>query len=124
MGDEKRKYVNTTQGYLGVVRINRRGEDEAISLEPGQHILLSDEERKLTAEGPRNSEDNPFESQAYEIRDPDTHEVSEKGHRPPLALVTQDRPTEGRAENEEQEVAAAGPAPEGSFKPGEEVGPA
>lgn len=56
----KREYVNITQGWLGATRINRKGDDEGISVAAGERIFLTPEEVELTAQAHARAEDSPF----------------------------------------------------------------
>lgn len=91
MGDgeqfDKREYVNTTNGYLGVTTLNHRGDQIAVPLEPGQRIFLSDTEIKLTSSAVRDPRMSPLEPQDFEVRDMRTGDVLKSGRRPQLMLV-------------------------------------
>jgi hypothetical protein len=115
--DKKELFRNTTQGHLGVVTVDRRGERHGISVEPGGTVWLSEEEQELTAQAPRKAEHNPFIDQPYAVHD-EHGEVTEKGTRPPLVRDDSERPT--------HPVGFAGPPegdpPQGSYANGEETG--
>lgn len=60
MDTPKIEYLNRTQGWLSVRLINRRGEEESRSLEPGDRVFMTDEEREITARSHRLASDSPF----------------------------------------------------------------
>lgn len=113
---DKSEFLNTTQGWLGVVRINRIGEENGIAVAPGERVFLSRDEQVATANAPNHPDNNPFVAKAYTTYDDKTGDVLDTGVRAPLELVEQTRQTPDR------ELAAA-MAPEGSFAAGEEADP-
>lgn len=122
MEQEKQLFRNTTQGHVGVVTMDRRGERFPIAVGPGETVWLSEEEREATARAPREARHNPFVDQPFVAYD-EHGEVIERGTRPQLVLDNEARPTGDRPIG--SEVAAATPGgtpPEGSFATGEEVG--
>jgi hypothetical protein len=136
MAEELFRFRNTTQGKVGAIKIDRRGDRRAVAIAPGDTIELTEEEQEATAAAPKNPASSPFEPQPYEARDI-YGEVVDSGVRAPLELVEgDDRPIPARAgrrtgtdvarEKQSEEVGAApqpvGAAPTGSFAPGEEVG--
>lgn len=58
---QRREFINCTQGYLGVVKINRKGDEHAEPVAPGMRVFLTDEEIELTAQQHQRKEDSPFE---------------------------------------------------------------
>lgn len=93
-------YVNQTEGHIGVTKIDARGNEKGIALEPGQRIHLTAEEVAITDAASVNPEMSPFKPQPYIKYDTITGEELEKGTRAPLVPVE--------------------PA-QGTFQPGEEV---
>lgn len=108
---EKQQYRNTAGWVIGVVTLDRKGEEHGIAVEPDGTVWLSEDERRLTARAPKRDEDNPFVSGALtpvgegRVIDSDT------------------RPIDAPAPQEETAAPQApeGKAPEGSFAEGEEV---
>lgn len=93
---KKIEYLNVTQGYLGAVTINRRGEEVSVPVEPGGRVFLSDEERELTEQSHAQRKDSPFEPQDIVHRDNLTGEVTFEGHLCPLEDATQFARSGGR----------------------------
>jgi hypothetical protein len=137
MAEELFRFRNTTQGKVGAIKIDRRGDRRAISVAPGDVIELSEEEQEATANAPKDPANSPFEPQPYEARDV-FGEVVDAGVRCPLELLdesdarnvpartTRRTGTDVAREKQSEEVGAApqpvGFAPQGSYAPGEEVG--
>lgn len=113
---ERAEFRNTTNGWIGAIRLDGRGEEKPIAVAPGDTVWLSQEEQELTANAPRRPEDNPFLAQPFENRDPNTGEVLEEGERPQLELVSSARPTGGTTRT------IPGVPPRGSYRDGEETG--
>lgn len=61
----KREFHNNTQGWLGVVKINRKGDEVGQSVAPGTRVFLTGEEVELTRQAHAHEVDSPF--QAREI---------------------------------------------------------
>lgn len=93
-------YVNQTEGHIGVTKIDARGNEKGIALEPGQRIHLTAEEVAITDAASVDPAMSPFKPQEYVKYDPITGEELERGTRAPLVPVN--------------------PA-QGAFQPGEEV---
>lgn len=53
-------FENRTQGFVGAVKVNRKGDPEGISVPPGERVFLTDEEIELTEQAPSRSEHSPF----------------------------------------------------------------
>lgn len=100
---EETIFRNTTQGWLGAVKIDGRGVKESVAIEPGGTISLTEEEQAVTARAPRDPQNNPFLEQEYEIRDPNTGEVLESGRRAPLAPDTEERFIPGAGSRDDRE---------------------
>lgn len=84
---KKRLYRNNTGGYVGVVVLDHKGEEQGTNIDPHGTIWLSDAEAILTARAPRRPEDNPFEEQSFITQDPETGRRMEIKMRP-VTLVT------------------------------------
>lgn len=119
--EETHEFRNTTTGFVGAIKIDRRGDKEAVAVPPGESVELNEEEQQATARAHKNPADNPFLDQDYEVRDPQTGEVLESGRRPPLELVTEERPIGSQAQQAGAPSAPSGPPPEGQYQDGEEV---
>lgn len=129
MAEETFLFRNTTLGFVGAVKIDRRGDRRAIAVAPNDTVELTEEEQEVTARAPRDPGRSPFEAQPYEARD--IHgEVIDSGVRAPLELVAaEDQPPTPAAKRRARQPEETGAAPEpvgaaatGSFAPGEEVG--
>lgn len=57
---ERACYRNTSGQIIGVVKIDRKGDEKGESLLPDQTVWLSEDERRATARAPRDPADNPF----------------------------------------------------------------
>lgn len=114
----KDEFVNTTDGWVGVVELDHLGQAKGGAVEPGGSTFLNEEEQILTANAPRMDADNPFANGALQLK---TRSVDIKQRRPYGGGEIIPTP----AEREEEETGApplpAGEAPEGSSAPGEEV---
>ena len=71
---QTQKYLvrNNTAGWVGVIKLNHRGEEVGESVEPYGTAWLSESEIILTARAPRLPEDNPFEEQTLVRVNPET----------------------------------------------------
>lgn len=78
----KRQYRNNTGGWLGVVTLDHKGEEQGVNVEPFGTVWLSDAEAILTARASRRAEDNPFEEQTFVMQDPETSKRKEVAVRP------------------------------------------
>lgn len=56
----KRKFINTSPGWVGYVSIQPDGKPKGMSVGPGEGVWLSEDEERLTAEAPQLAGDNPF----------------------------------------------------------------
>lgn len=114
--DTPQRFRNTTGGHLGVIKVNRRGEEVSTVVEPGGEVLLTAEEQELTANAPSDPKKNPFLDQPYEDFDDEGTSI-DKGYRPQLAVIDEKRPIPADAAAGEQP-----PAPQGSRDPLEVTG--
>lgn len=57
---EQRKFINPTPGFVGANVFGADGKPTAVAVEPGGEIWLTEQEERMTAEAPRNADDNPF----------------------------------------------------------------
>lgn len=87
---EKQQFQNNTDGWIGVVAIDAKGNDRGIAVGPGERVWLSEPEQRLTAEAPMRPEDNPFVEQTFTRIDVESGDrVSVKVT--PLSLVSDAR---------------------------------
>lgn len=101
---QKRQFFNNTQGWVGVVQINRRNEEEGRAVAPGTRVFLTDEEVELTAQAPQRTADSPFELREIVHYHPRTGDVLRSFTAPQLEEVK------------------SGSTPAGMYADGEEVG--
>lgn len=88
--ENRRLFRNNTAGWIGAVQVGPTGAPEGVAIEPGGTVWLSEQECRLTAHAPRSAADNPFSEQTYEMRDPETGNVSQVKITP-LTIVEDDR---------------------------------
>lgn len=102
---ERACYRNTSGQIIGVVKIDRKGDEDAKALLPDESVWLSEDERRATARAPRDPADNPFQN----------------GH---LSKVADDRITDAdeRPIDTDQAAPEAEAAPEPSPQPEEVAG--
>lgn len=138
LNDGRDEYRNETQGWVGAVQINRKGDEVSLAVPAGSSVFLNEEERELTARAHADPADNPFEPRAITFYDELTRDPVETKTVAPLTRVEEQRatgaaeepveePVEGeRAEGEEvgtpEAEQASGDAPKGEHGPDEEVG--
>lgn len=118
----KDKFRNATEGQLGVIILDAKGQEKAIALGPGQDVWLSEDEQVLTAQAPRNPDDNPLQNGALELL-AEAGEV--KSQRPLRPVPDGERPVSDQAEIPEETGAAPAPAgapAKGKRPAAEEVG--
>lgn len=109
------EFENTTQMWIGFIRIDIRGDVKSMAVEPFGRVMLSEDEQQLTADAHAEPGGNPFIDHHVELRDPRTQDVIESFVAPLLRRATSPRPT-GAAEQ------PAGEPLEGTAAAGEEVG--
>ena len=96
---ERAEFRNTTNGWIGAIKLTSRGEVQPVAVAPGDTVWLSEEEQELTANAPRKPQDSPFEQQPYTVHDRNTGEVVEEGTRAQLEMVDEARRIPGRSGN-------------------------
>lgn len=84
---KRTEFVNKTQGWLGAIKINRKGDDVGIPIQPGERVFLTDEEIELTEQSHARAENSPFVDREINRYDPLTLEVVETFISAPLARV-------------------------------------
>lgn len=62
------EFINTTDGWIGVVAIGPHGEQKGVAVEPRGNVWLSEDEQILTANAPRSDDDNPFINGTLQLR--------------------------------------------------------
>ena len=136
------EFRNTTDGWIGVVQfVGPHREPKGTAVEPHGTVWLNEEEQILTANAPKNDEDNPFVERTVkgEADEPDqtlppvlelvTKGVEIRSRRPygaqsvPVVKARDEVVDEPKVEEE----TGGAPAPEGepvegTRAPGEEVG--
>jgi hypothetical protein len=73
---------NNTAGWVGVVKLDHRGEEKGTSVPPYGSVWLSELEMQVTARAPRLPEDNPFAEQTLILTNPETGARQEYTTRP------------------------------------------
>lgn len=114
--EQKQEFRNTTDGQVGVITVNRRGEEVPIAVGPGDKIKLSVEEQELTVSSHRDPASSPFLPQTQNVLDPETGDVTGTVELPFLEKITDKPVVPG--------VDATGDTapPQGSYAPGEVQG--
>lgn len=86
------KYLvrNNTAGWVGVVKLNHRGEEVGEAVEPFGSVWLSELEMVCTARAPKLPKDNPFEEQEFVFFNSET-QGQEVHKMRPLTLARDDR---------------------------------
>ena len=133
---EKFLVRNNTAGWIGVIKLNHRGEEQGDAVEPYGTVWLSEDEMILTARAPRLPEDNPFAEWTLLRVNPDTQAREEFKIRPLTLVPDADRytPAEDRyvptldapqeaAPAQKQEAAAAPPVVAAPLSNGAAAGP-
>lgn len=87
---QKQQFRNESGGWIGVVLIGPKGDEQGHAVEPGQTVWLSEPEQILTANAPRRPEDNPFVAKTVSRTDPITGE-HEEYQVTPLVPESEDR---------------------------------
>lgn len=118
MAVERVRFENTTQGFVGAITIDARGERHSIAVEPGGSVELSEEEQLATANAPRRAQDSPFEVSTENEYDDEGNVVRVLNVPPALKAVTHARAIPGSRAIPGVEA----PAPAGSYREHEEVG--
>jgi hypothetical protein len=93
--EDRDEFQNRTQGWVGCIRLNRKGDETPDVVEPGGRVFLTAEEQTLTAQAHRRREDSPFEPRTITHFDPFTHEPTGTFVAPQLELVAP-KPTPAR----------------------------
>lgn len=87
MAESRDEFVNCTQGWVGVHKIDRKGDESAVPVEPGARVFLTAEEQQLTAEAHRTPENSPFTEREIIHFDIRTGDVVERFVSAPLRKV-------------------------------------
>jgi hypothetical protein len=90
---EKFLVRNNTAGWIGVIKLNHRGEEIGDAVEPYGTVWLSEDEMILTARAPRLPEDNPFAEWVLLRVNPETQAREEFKIRPLTLVSNSDRYT-------------------------------
>lgn len=57
---KKIEFINRTQGYLGAIKIDRKGDEKSVPVAPGERIFQTPEEVELTEQSHAHAEDSPY----------------------------------------------------------------
>lgn len=87
MGVKRTEFENRTQGYVGAVKVNRKGDGEGIAVEPGKRVFLTDEEVELTEQAVSQADLSPFKIREIVHRDPQTGDEIARFSAAPLTRV-------------------------------------
>lgn len=87
-GVKRTEFENRTQGYLGVVKVNRKGDPEGRPVEPGTRVFLTDEEIELTEQSVAREQHSPFKVREIVHFDPRTGDQIARFTAAPLSRVT------------------------------------
>jgi hypothetical protein len=87
---KKTEFENCTQGYLGVVKVNRKGDPEGHPVEPGTRVFLTDEEVELTEQAVSRDAHSPFKIREIVHFDPRTGDETARFKAAPLSKVTRE----------------------------------
>jgi hypothetical protein len=116
MAVKRVRFENTTEGFVGAITIDARGEHRGVAVEPHGTIELSEEEQIATANAPRHAEDSPFEEREEPEYDDEGKLLRTVKAQPQLIPVSASRPIPST-----RPIPGTDP-PTGSFRDGEEVG--
>lgn len=118
----KDEFVNTSDGWVGVVQLDHLGQAKGQAVEPGGSTFLSEEEQILTANAPRLDEDNPFANGTLALKTRAVEMVNRRpyGEHAGIALAEADEPEVDTSETGAAPPPAGDP-PEGTRLPEEEV---
>lgn len=84
---KKTAFENRTSGYVGAIKVNRKGDETSIPVAPGERVFLSDEEIELTEESYARSDRSPFKIREIVHLDPRTGEELARFTAAPLSKV-------------------------------------
>lgn len=84
---KRTEFLNRTGGYLGVIKIDRKGDDTSVPVKPGERVFLTDEEIELSEQSHARAENSPFTPRKITIYDPHTLEEVESFVACPLERV-------------------------------------
>lgn len=112
---DETQYVNQTPGWLGVVKLNPDDSTKAVSVPPGGHVFLSEDDVKLTIRAQTRPDlTSPFGEHEIKFFDQKTGELKHVINGPMLKRVDE-APQTGGAEQ------PTGDAPQGKAAVDEEV---
>lgn len=89
---KKTEFHNQSQGYVGVVKINRKGDDVGEPVAPGERVFLTQDEIAATEQSHVKPEGSPFADREIVIRDEHTGDEVRRFTGPQLKRVPQRRP--------------------------------
>lgn len=80
-------FVNRTQGLVGAVKVNRKGDPDGVPVDPGSRVFLTEEEIELTEQAHAREEDSPFKLREIVHRDPLTGDETARFTAAPLERI-------------------------------------
>jgi hypothetical protein len=83
-------FENRTQGFVGVVKIDRKGDEVGKPVEPGARVFLTDEEIELTRQAPAHADNSPFAIREIVHFEQGTGEEIARFHAAPLSKIEDD----------------------------------
>ena len=80
-------FENKTAGYLGAVKIDRKGDEKSVLVAPGDRVFLTQEEVELTEQSHARLADSPFTIREIVHIDPATGDEIARFTAAPLTKV-------------------------------------
>lgn len=113
--EPKSKFRNTSGGVAGAIQLDHQNQAKGIPVYPNEEVWLTEQEQVLTANAPRNPEDNPFENGTFTLE----VKAQDVAHSRPIGDL-QEVPAEyaGPEPPEETEIVEEQPAAEAGLEVG------
>lgn len=67
MAEPASKFQNTSPGVAGAVKLDLDGKPQGVPVRPKGEVWLTEQEQILTANAPRNEQDNPFTNGTFTL---------------------------------------------------------
>ena len=80
-------FINQTDGWLGAVKVNRKGDEVGVPVAPGERVFLTPEEVTLTEQSHVRAEDSPFIKKHIVHTDIRTGDIIKEFDGEPLARI-------------------------------------